>query len=361
MLSLGLGIIALSPRVCAQANDTWIGSTSDWGTGSNWSTGLVPRTTQTAVFNGGGQSVITGVASDVATRFDAGNYTLADTDLNLAPDTYWTVASGASLTVSSAINTNPAEDEGPGGTLHLDGAGTINLNGAITGPGSFQISDGVVSLNGNSSYGGQSSVTGGTLLVNGFVTADQYIGVNNATLGGTGTLDVYTSIYSGRLAPGLIGSTGVLSATSVLYVGSGVAVDFRINGLTRGSEYDGVDMLGDGYMVFGGGKVSLDFGRLFNDGGSFDLVSGTVYIPDNTFFESVEGTGSYSGEFTNDNGRWSLTSNGQTLILDQSTLLLTISALAAVPEPSTSAALAGALAMGAVMVRRRKTAPAPAA
>lgn len=66
-------------------------------------------------------------------------------------------------------------------------------------------------------------------------------------------------------------------------------------------------------------------------------------------------TVSYTSSFINDSGSWTLTNAGQLLTFVQGTGDLSFAA-SAIPEPSTYAAIFGAVALVGVALRRRKRA-----
>lgn len=199
-------------------------------------------------------------------------------------------------------------------------------------------------LSGNNTYTGGTLVNAGTLIINGNnMAATGAVAVGSgATLGGTGTIGGAATV-NGNLRPGFDGP-GVLTFSSSVTLGSTANLTMEINGTTRGTQYDGIDVTGA--LTYGGNLV-LAIGSPFAAGNyTFSLLgSGS-----NTgSFASVSLSGAYSGSLTESSGVWSLASEGNTWTFTQSTGVLAVSA---VPEPSTWALLGVCLGIFLVMRRR---------
>ena len=165
-----------------------------------------------------------------------------------------------------------------------------------------------------------------------------------ATLGGSGTTGGAVSVNGGILSPG--NSPGVLTVASVTLNFSPSL--FEVNGTTRGTQYDGLDITGVNGVAYGG-ALSLSFGNgsSFADNTTFDLFSFTGTPSGN--FSSVTSTGYYAGTWTQAAGEWSLTTSEQKLTFTPSTGDLVI----AVPEPSTVVLLSGLAVVGFFARRQR--------
>lgn len=369
--SLALGVALGSPALVGQT--TWGGtgsttSTSEWATASNWSNGA-PGSSNAAVFDGQGATAITGASGSVAgITFSAGSYTittggkgLSASEITVAGGTQtfngigfslgnstWNVAAGAAMNVSGNLSLNPA-----GGAFILDGAGNFDLSGNMTerSAGSNTLTkngSGTAILRGaTNSIVISMTVNAGTLLINGaFSSPTGTITVNGGTLGGTSSMRKNTTINAGgTLAAGAEG-VGVLAFTGALTLATGSTTAFELNGTTRGTGYDGLNITG---LATFGGTLELDFGSTFADGTILDLFA-LGGVPAGSF-DFITGTGNYAGSFTNVGGLWTMVSGGQQLSFSESTGDLTFSA-APVPEPAASVALAGAAALAIVAWRR---------
>jgi T5SS/PEP-CTERM-associated repeat protein len=291
-------------------------------------------------------------------------------------DSSLTVADGGVVT---ATQTTIAEFAGSSGALNIGrfgnsdaagtlstptiafgaGAGRINFNQAnsttlssvISGTGAvYQLGSGTTILTGNNTYNGTINVDAGTLLINGNQSAANGVVTvaAGAAIGGGGSIGGTVTV-NGILSPG--NSPGVLTAASLTLGGSSTSL-FEINGLTRGTQYDGVNINAESGLTYGG-ALSLSFGNgsAFANSTTFDLFNFTGTPSGN--FTSVTSTGFYAGTWALASGIWSLDSGGQTLSFTPGTGDLVV----AVPEPSTCAmALAGLACGGYTMFRRRKRA-----
>jgi len=225
-------------------------------------------------------------------------------------------------------------------------AGTISGLGSLVKTGS-----GTLSLGGANTYAGATTVAAGTLLVNGnqsgavgAMTVDAL-----ATLGGSGTIGGAVTVL-GTLSPG--NSPGMLSVASLVLDGASTSL-FELDGTTRRTQYDGLDITGGSGPTYGG-TLSLVFGNgsAFTDNTTFDLFSFTG-SPSGAF-STVTSSGFYAGTWTNNNdGTFKLEQGGQTLTFSQSTGDIVV-----VPEPAAlaTACIGIALAGWRMISRRRRSA-----
>jgi hypothetical protein len=205
------------------------------------------------------------------------------------------------------------------------------------------------------SFGGSTiSINGGTFnasaLVGGYTVA------SGQTIKGRGTYAGKVTVGAGgTLAPG--NSPGVVTFSNDLTL-SGTSV-MEINGTLRDTEYDGVNLTGSGSNTLTyGGTLTLSFGAavtagtydLFNLGsvshaGTFGSVGATGIAVSNMSDLAITGSGWTAKLLDVSAGTWSVA-------FDNATGDLTI---AAIPEPSTCAALAGLSILGLAAYRRRRT------
>jgi autotransporter-associated beta strand protein len=224
----------------------------------------------------------------------------------------------------------------------------IDFSGsAISGDGIFtQAGSGTTTLNAANSYAGATLVNAGKLLINGNQSAatGAVTVAAGATLGGSGTTGGAVTV-NGILSPG--NSPGVLTVASVALNASSTSL-FEVNGTTRGTQYDGLDITGVNGVTYDG-ALSLSFGNgsSFADNTTFDLFSFTGTPSGN--FSSVTSTGYYAGTWTQAAGEWSLTTSEQKLTFTPSTGDLVI----AVPEPATLGLLSGLAVVGFFARRQR--------
>jgi fibronectin-binding autotransporter adhesin len=255
---------------------------------------------------------------------------------------------GGSLSTSSVITlSNPNAKFGVNQsdtvTQGIDFSGS-----AINGDGIFtQAGSGTTILNAANSYAGATLVNAGKLLINGNQSAatGAVTVAAGATLGGSGTTGGAVTVNGGILSPG--NSPGVLTVASVALNASSTSL-FEVNGTTRGTQYDGLDITGVNGVTYDG-ALSLSFGNgsSFADNTTFDLFSFSGTPSGN--FSSVTSTGYYAGTWTQAAGEWSLTTSEQKLTFTPSTGDLVI----AVPEPATLGLLSGLAVVGFFARRQR--------
>ncbi|MDZ7615590.1 MAG: autotransporter-associated beta strand repeat-containing protein, partial [Patescibacteria group bacterium] len=222
-----------------------------------------------------------------------------------------------------------------------------NLTSRTTENGLTKTGAGTLTLGGANTYAGTTTVQEGTLLVNGsHVGGGAYTVQSGATLGGTGIIASAVAVNAGgTLSPGM--SPGVLTMQS-LGLAAGSTTLMEINGLVRGTEYDGVDISAESGLAYGG-TLSLAFGNgtWLDAGAVLDLFSFTGAVSGE--FTDVVSTGFYTGPWEWDGmDTFSLESGWQTLLFSHATGDLTI-----VPEPAAWTLMLLALACG-LLVRRRR-------
>jgi fibronectin-binding autotransporter adhesin len=237
-----------------------------------------------------------------------------------------TNASGGSFTIADVIADSTGANGGARSVTKL-GSGRLVLTGSNTYTGSTLVSAGTLALNGNLSTGTVSVAAA-------------------AWLQGTGTIAGPVNVL-GTLSPG--SSPGVITLGSVTLGGASTTL-IEIDGVVRGTDYDGVNITGTSSSLTYGGLLSLNFGALATTGVTYDIFNFAGGFLGG--YTTVTSTGAYVGTWTNlGSGTFQFVSGAQTLTFSESTGDIIV-----VPEPATIALAGLGLAGVAAAVRRRRMA-----
>jgi len=371
----GGAVSSLGNSSNAASNLVFSGGTLEYAGGSNGSTDrsftITSGSAAAIAVTGAGALTISGNSTNTNGSFSkSGSGTLILTGNNLHTGST-TLANGTLQVGNSGALGNGGDILFTGGTLRytsssngtdystriknstaaivLDTNGTdVTLSGGLasTNTGGLTKSGaGSLTLSGANAYTGSTVVSAGTLLVNGNSSAATgAVSVSSgATLGGSGTLGGATTLNSGAiLSPG--NSPGVLTFGSSLNLLAGSETRMEINGATRGTEYDGINVTG---LLTYGGNLTLTFGQTFSAGSyTFNLFN---FGSQSGSFNGITLAGSYSGSLNNNAGTWTLPSGLDSFEFSQTTGALSLTV--AVPEPGTWALMA--IAASFLLWRRR--------
>jgi fibronectin-binding autotransporter adhesin len=208
-----------------------------------------------------------------------------------------------------------------GGTIDvLNSAATITWNGAISGAGGLaKAGAGGLVLGGVNTYTGDTTVSAGTLLINGTTAATSNVIVDaGAIVGGNGTIN------------------GSLSLADGAFFAFDPNFTLTLGGFVVGDPSFGVGSLRD----LSGGALDWDSINV----GTYTLLTGVNLGP--TYFDATN-----ISNFGLSNALTGLGTDGTKSAYFQNGSLQ----LVVVPEPSTWALLGGVAAVGAGMMRRRRT------
>ena len=159
-----------------------------------------------------------------------------------------------------------------GTAINITGSTAVNHNGS-----------GTTYLTGTNTYSGATTVSGGTLAVNGSLTNSAVTVNSGGILGGSGNIGGAVTVNSGgTLAPG--NSPGLLTVDS-LTLNAGSTTVMEIDGTTRGTQYDAIDVTGTATLD---GTLNLVFGYTPTVGDSYTLIDAAAINGD---FSSIATTG----------------------------------------------------------------------
>jgi autotransporter-associated beta strand protein len=135
---------------------------------------------------------------------------------------------------------------GAGTSLTVNNSGACTFAGSIGGSGAFNKSGpGTLQLTGTHTYSGPTAISGGTLQVDGYQPRSAVSLTSNSRLQGSGT--VGRILVSGTGASVVAAGPGMLTCSNISMSGGvlvGPAMQFKLNGLTPGVEYDQLDVHG---------------------------------------------------------------------------------------------------------------------
>lgn len=316
-------------------------------------------------------------AANAAVTFNGGalSFSSADAAITISQRLTTLNAGGGTLSATSTSGVVTWNGNVVGtGALTKSGGGTVILAGASnTYQGGTTISAGTLVAASNSAFGtGAVAATAGTLSLNDGVTL-----TNNVTLGATGVLRATsgTATYGGTvggtgklggadsvlhlsstaiLAPG--NSPGLMTIDGAVTLDSGSAFQWDLASLVAGDVgVAGTDF--DQLVVSSTGALTIASGAnlAFSFGAGVSPTAGDLFWSSNHAWTVVYNTagGSVTGSaFTIDNSAWASLGAFDTSLVDGS-VVLSWSAVA-IPEPSTYAAIFGALALVGVLVARRR-------
>jgi autotransporter-associated beta strand protein len=316
-VALAVGLVA--PAGAIAATDTWNGTTdSSWSLASNWDTGILPGTADTALFNnaGSGNTTInisnvsvgnitfdtssaaaytfgTGIGSGTIVLGDNGVITsnstvhtnqVFDSNMVLGSDatsqSYWlTCNSGFAMFFAGTISGGTGGTAGTK-TLGIGGTGAVELTGSVVDGGSAvgisKMGSGTLWMTGVSNYSGDTVLGEGILDLTGSITTGGTVSLNGSG-GGGGII-----ISGGTLAAIHAGTSMVIGTTSGY--GDQVAVSSGGSLTTAGDLIASTVPGSYGIFTVNGGKATINGRLVVGSGGDngFAIVTGGSLTVSNT-------------------------------------------------------------------------------
>ncbi len=328
--------LLVATSLCAatlHADTTWVGPTSSWNTGTNWSSG-VPTSTDVVFLNAtapysidlgmfqvsGAQSIHMSGSSAYTLTGSFYFLQLLDGLLNDGTESLTLTTSGqgflsfadaATVTASSgggSINFNGIGVTNTSG-IDFDGTGEVRMNSVVSGDGGItQSGSGTTYLNMANTYTGGTTISGGIL------------SVGNSGALGTGSLSLDAGTlqidYNGAFATSINLNGGFLSVSSGSHTltgnlgGSGDLVKNGAGSITLDSgeaSYTGATIVNAGTLILGsegsipvGTSVTVN-GGTFNTGANSQMVAAVTVGASGkmTLGGGALTVGTYSGETLN--------------------------------------------------------------
>lgn len=254
-----------------------------------------------------------------ATTVTAGILNFANTSAKAAG----TVTAGASGTIGVGV----------GGSGYYSSANVDSLFANTLSGFSMNAATGVALDTSAGNFAYASNITGSRVLTK--------LGANTLTLSGTSSFTGGTRVKDGTV--NFANSFAMTGANQVRIAGAGTAgVDYATVTSTVGT------------LAFGG-SLGIEITASLTGGETFSMFTANGGALSGNF-SSVSLTGSYIASLTDSgSGIWTGSSNGLDFTFTASGINAGILSVSAVPEPSTYAALVGALVLGVVTIRRRRS------
>jgi len=313
----------------------------------NFDTNGQAVTLASALASSGG--TLTKLGAGTLTLSGANTYTGATT---ISAGTLQIGAGGTSGSVAGGSIVNHA-------ALAFNRGDALTYSGVISGAGALtKLGAGTLTLSGANTYTGATTINAGQIKLDGSAPGSAFT-VNGGILSGGGTVGALTIASGGSLAPG--NSPGTLSAGATTFAGGG-AFNWELNSTagTAGADpgWDLLSISGALNLTATSGNpftinlTSLTLGNVAGEVSDFSASANYAF----TFVTTTGGisgfateafdldTSAFQNPFT---GNWSIAQSGNNLTLNYT-------GMSAIPEPSTYAAWAGAVALGFAAWQKRR-------
>jgi autotransporter-associated beta strand protein len=325
-------LLALEAAFAPALAQTWTGPGTDFNTGGNWSTGSVPDSTASTVFQGNGAptNLSTSAAAEVGTvtfNTNAPNFLITlGNDFTINGDVVNNSVRDQSFRTSAGFTLTLRGDSGSVGSVGYDllNGGTIQFSGGSSGGSSFFDlgSSGVLMLGSDSAsrvvLGGIGG-GGGTIVNNNAAAATVAVGAanTNTTFGGI-FRDGTSALLLEKVGTGMLTLAGDSTHTGTTTISGGT---LRLGaGGTSGSLGTGA-VLNNASLVFNRSDTATVSNAISGTGSVTQAGSGTTILTGNNTYSGVTtisggtlqvGNGGTTGSL----GSGGVTSNG-TLVFDR--------------------------------------------
>jgi fibronectin-binding autotransporter adhesin len=303
-------------------------------------------------------------AGGVLTLFGGGAANVNAGSLTVGGLTHGTAASignvnlsnNGALTITDGLGSTYTGVIGGAGSLTKAGAGTQTLTGANTFTGNTTVTGGSLVLSGAGSISASPVVTvsnGATLDVGG-VTGGFAL-ASGQTLRGGGTVTGAVKASAGSsVAPGTPGGTDDLVVNGSLTLGSGSILAARVNGKTAGTTHDQVVVTGAGVITLTGSTLTLTGGYAPAAGDVFTIIRNVPNAAITGTFANPLVPGDPLGrrDFGNYHANISYLGSLGSISGGHDVVVYN---MVPVPEPASVLAVASAVGLAAVGLRRRLT------
>jgi autotransporter-associated beta strand protein len=314
-LLVAASLLAVTTAPAMAQATSWIGTTGNWTTGTNWNTSTVPPSGDDVTIGNGGTAQVNTAVGTVRSVTVKGGSTLD-------------IQTSGSLATQFGFATTAGDGSGTASN------GTILLSGG-TLTNTVQLVTGTLSATADTNFTGQISLIGANNLISAASGRTLTLNFSSITSGGTAIGGGGTVVYTGDTY--YTGAT-TINAGSTLQLGSGASF-----GSIQG-----------GGGIVNNGTLAISYSGTFNQSANVSGTGGITILAANTATVGFNGTNSYSGTTDVQGGILQLNNAGG--ISANSTF--NVGASGTVQVLDLSATLKGLTGSGTLQIRKIDPGPA---